>query len=176
MSQNAPGCAWSPSDKPTAHARRAGDCVAAIRNKLIGNLVSRAAAARTSEVAASVGMVTKTAHQHLEDLSLLGLADRTKTSAADNAPDLWSASDWLRKFWPNPESEREMCVRTGSGFKEETDVDTNTAHPDTPSGTSRSHFGEPAINTADAGTSLLSYVGLQNLVKIWEVMRKRMTG
>ena len=53
-----------------------------------------------------------------------------------------------------------MFVRTGSGFKEETDVDTNIAHPDTPSGTSRSHFGEPAINTADAGTSLLSYVGI----------------
>ena len=56
------------ADEPTRWAvvaRVARDCVAAIRNKLIGNLVTRAAAARTSEVAASVGMVTKTAHQHL---------------------------------------------------------------------------------------------------------------
>jgi hypothetical protein len=133
------------TDEPTRWAvvaRIARDCVPAIRSKLISNLVGRTAAARTSEVAAAVGMVTKTAHQHLEDLSLLGLADRAKTSASDNAPDLWSASDWLRKFWPDPESEREMYVRTGSGFKEETNEDAHAAAVDTPSGTSRSHFAE----------------------------------
>jgi hypothetical protein len=35
-------------------------------------------------------MVTKTAHRHLEDLALRKLADRTKTSSSDNAPDLVS--------------------------------------------------------------------------------------
>ena len=92
-------------------------------------------------VAAAVGVVTKTAHQHLEDLALLGLADRAKTSDAGNAPDLWSASDWLREFWPDPESEREMYVRTGSGFKEGLNNDGNIPPTDTPIRTSRSHFG-----------------------------------
>lgn len=129
-------------------ARVARDCVPAIRNKLISDLVGRTAAARTSEVAAAVGMVTKTAHQHLEDLVLLGLADRTKTSAADNAADYWSASAWLRKFWPDPESEREMYVRTGSGFKEGLDEGTDNTATDTPVRTSRSHSGEPGTSPA----------------------------
>jgi len=87
-------------------------------------------------------VVTKTAHQHLEDLALLGLADRAKTSHAGNAPDLWSASDWLREFWPEPESEREMYVRTGSGFKGGLDEGVNTTPTNTPFRTSRSHFGD----------------------------------
>jgi hypothetical protein len=85
-------------------------------------------------------MVTKTAHLHLEDIALLGLADRAKTSDAGNAPDLWSASDWLRKFWPDPESESEMYVRTGSGFKEGLNGEGNSPPADTPIRTSRSHF------------------------------------
>ena len=111
------------ADEPTRWAvvaRVARDCVPAIRHKLIGDLVRRTAPARTSEVAAAVGMVTKTAHQHLEDLALLGLADRTKTSEADNAPDLWSASDWLREFWPDPKSEREMYYGRVAGLKKRT--------------------------------------------------------
>jgi hypothetical protein len=135
------------ADEPTrwaVTARVARDCVPAIRNKLIADLVGRTDPARTSDVAAAVGMVTKTAHQHLEDLALLGLADRAKTSDAGNAPDLWSASDWLRRFWPDAESEREMYVRTGSGFKEEVGDDTDKAPTDTPVRTSRSHFGEPS--------------------------------
>jgi hypothetical protein len=122
------------ADEPTRWAvvaRVARDCVSAIRSKLIGELVRRTDPARTSEVAAAVGMVTKTAHQHLEDLALLGLADRTKTSKADNAPDLWSASDWLREFWPDPKSESEMYYWSGNGFKEEVVEDTDTATTDT---------------------------------------------
>jgi len=132
-------------DEPTrwaVAARVARDCVPAIRNKLIRYLVGGTQAARTSDVAAAVGMVTKTAHQHLEDLALLGLADRAKTSDAGNAPDLWSASDWLREFWPDPESEREMYVRTGSGFKGGLDDEGKTPPTDTPVRTSRSHFGD----------------------------------
>jgi hypothetical protein len=47
-------------------------------------------------------MATKNVRPHLEDLTLLGLATRTKTSDADNAADLWTPTDWLRKYWPNP--------------------------------------------------------------------------
>ena len=46
------------------------------------------------------GVATKTASRYLEDLSILKLANRHKHSAADNAPDLWEASDWLRQYWP----------------------------------------------------------------------------
>jgi len=140
-------------DEPTrwaVAARVARDCVPAIRNKLIRYLVGGTQAARTSDVAAAVGMVTKTAHQHLEDLALLGLADRAKTSDAGNAPDLWSASDWLREFWPDPESEREMYVRTGSGFKGGLDDEGKTPPTDTPVRTSRSHFGDRSRVGQDA--------------------------
>jgi hypothetical protein len=98
------------ADEPTRWdvvARVARDCVPAIRNNLMRDLVRRSDPARTSEIAAAVDMVTKTAHQHLEDLALLKLANRTKSSDKGNAPDRWEASAWLREYWPEPESERE---------------------------------------------------------------------
>jgi hypothetical protein len=82
-------------------ARIALDCVPAIRTALIRVLLAaNPTGLRTSDIAAEVGMVARTAHRHLEDLALLGLADRDKTSKADNAPDLWAASKWLRDHWP----------------------------------------------------------------------------
>lgn len=126
----------------TVVARVARDCVPAIRTTLIRQLIGAYQAQRTSTIAAAVGMINKTAHQHLEDLALLGLADRTKTGEADNAADLWSATDWLRRFWPS-ESENEKYVRTGSGFKEEGSDD----HDQTPTAmtvrTFRSHCEDP---------------------------------
>ena len=56
-------------------------------------------------------MVTKTARQHLEDLALLGLADRTKTGEADNAADSWAASDWLPRVLARPKKQNRN-VRT----------------------------------------------------------------
>jgi hypothetical protein len=47
-------------------------------------------------------MVTKTAHRTLDDLALIGIADRSKKTDADNSPDLWIGSDWLRDYWPVP--------------------------------------------------------------------------
>ena len=58
---------------------------------------------KTSDAAAQIGMTTKNARKHLEDLALLGMADRSKTSDADNAADLWAASAWLHDYWPRAE-------------------------------------------------------------------------
>jgi len=88
--------------------RIAVDCAPSLRTRLIRELLRRAGPARTSDLAAAVEMVTKTASRHLEDLSLLKLAVHTKQSHADNAPDLWAATDWLREKFPLPvESETE---------------------------------------------------------------------
>jgi hypothetical protein len=123
-------------------SRVARDCVSAIRNKLIQELVTRGEPARTADVAGAVGMVSKTAHQHLEDLALLGLADRGKAGTADNSADLWSATAWLRNFWPDPESEREMYVRTGSGLLSGLVEGADSSSTDSPLRTSRSHFAD----------------------------------
>jgi hypothetical protein len=147
------------ADKPTRWAvvaRVARDCVSAIRSKLIGELVRRTDPARTSDVAAAVDVVTKTAHRHLEDLALLGLADRTRASEADNAPDLWAASQWLRDSWPDPKSETEMYYWSGSGFKEEVVEDTDTATTDTAIGTSLSHLAEPHCEVGGAWDACLN--------------------
>jgi hypothetical protein len=50
-------------------------------------------------------MVTKTASRYLEDLSLLGLAERSKQSEASNAADMWRASQWLCDHWPQSGTE-----------------------------------------------------------------------
>jgi hypothetical protein len=96
--------------------RVAVDCMPATRARLARVLLDmpavdlldpRPGPIRTSEAAAQVGMATSTAREHLDDLALLAMADRTKTSDADNAHDRWSASDWLREFWPKVE---ERCT------------------------------------------------------------------
>jgi len=85
--------------------RIAIDCAPALRTRVIRELVARPTTARTSDIAAAVETATKTAARYLEDLSLLRLAVRTKLSAADNAPDLWEASKWLRDNFPESETE-----------------------------------------------------------------------
>jgi hypothetical protein len=85
--------------------RIAIDCAPALRTLVIRELVRRDGPARTSDIAAAVATVTKTASRYLEDLSLLQLAVHTKQSAADNAPDLWAASEWLRDYFPKSETE-----------------------------------------------------------------------
>ncbi len=92
----------------TILARIAADCLPAIRARIIPVLLTgdrdtlddKPGPVRTTAVAEQLGMATKTARPHLEDLSLLGLATRTKTSDADNAPDLWTPTQWLRNYWP----------------------------------------------------------------------------
>lgn len=82
--------------------RVALDCAPAIRVPLMRELLKADGPLRTSELAAAVGMVTKTAHRQLDDLALLGIAERSKGHNADNAPDLWQATAWLGDFWPRP--------------------------------------------------------------------------
>jgi len=82
--------------------RVALDCAPAIRVPLMRELLKADGPLRTSELAAAVGMVTKTAHRQLDDLALLGIAERSKGHNADNAPDLWRAAPWLADFWPRP--------------------------------------------------------------------------
>jgi len=47
--------------------------------------------------------------------------------------------DWLREFWPDPQSEREMYVRTGSGLVRGLGEGTDDGTTDTPIRTSLSH-------------------------------------
>jgi hypothetical protein len=83
--------------------RIAVDCAPAVRVPLLRLLLKHDEPVRTSDLAASVGLVTKTASRLLEDLALLGIADRTKQTKADNSPDVWEASLWLRAHWPREE-------------------------------------------------------------------------
>jgi Domain of unknown function (DUF3854) len=87
--------------------RVAIDCMPAIRARFARELLG-VPGASTSDLAAAAGMVSKNAREHLEDLALLGLAGRTKTSGAANAADYWMATDLLRDLWP--ESRTEMYL------------------------------------------------------------------
>ena len=80
--------------------RIAIDCAPALRTRVIRELVNRTSEARTSDIATPVETVTKTASRYFEDLSILRLAERRKQNEADNSPDLWIASPWLREYRP----------------------------------------------------------------------------
>ncbi len=97
-------------------ARVALDCVPSTRVSLARVLLDLPPASlhnprpdpvTTTDIATKVRMATSTAREHLEDLALLGIADRTKTSDAPNAHDRWRPSDWLRQHWPETE---EKCT------------------------------------------------------------------
>lgn len=88
-------------------ARIAMDCVPATRNTVLRRLLGAAEPLRTSAVAEAVGMATKTTHRYLEDLCLLGAADRAKLNGSANSPDYWEATAWLRQYWPGPQLEME---------------------------------------------------------------------
>jgi hypothetical protein len=126
-------------------ARVARDCVPSIRTKLIVELLKRTQPERTATIAAAVGMVTKTASRELDDLVLIGLATRTKNSEAANAPDMWSASEWLREFWP-AESRTEKYIHAPITLEEGDEQGTDDYSPDavdpTPSRTFLSHSQE----------------------------------
>ena len=117
--------------------RVAIDCVPTIRAVVLGELVDGSGYRRTSEIAGNVEMVTKTAHRILDDLALIGVATRTKKTTADNSPDLWDASDWLRQYW------QEVGQRTTTKQKAKIKKDSEPP-PDgaeyTPFGSSLSQF------------------------------------
>ncbi len=108
--------------------RVAIDCAPALRTKVIRELVTRTAPARTSEIATSIETATKTASRYLEDLLLLKLVTRRKHGSANNSPDLWAASPWLRKYWPEPKGETEKYPRALHN-KNGSQEDKDTIHP-----------------------------------------------
>jgi len=142
--------------------RIAVDCLPAMRTPLLRELLEYPDPRRTADIAAAVGMVTKTAHRTLDDLGLLKIAVRTKQTSADNSPDLWSAGEWLHRFaWVLKVGQKSTTRREGE-VKEgdlhthnEDSVDTHSA----PFRTFRSHFGDAAegsLHTDNQPTSVTS--------------------
>lgn len=138
--------------------RVAIDCAPAIRVPLMAQLVDNTELfdtdpQRTSDIARSVGMVTKTAGLVLDDLALLGIVKRTKKTDADNSPDLWAATDWLREHWPKVRT-KSTTRREGEVKEAEASEGSDPSHndPSTAPRTSRSHFGgaDPSTNGQSA--------------------------
>ena len=135
--------------------RIAFDCAPALRVPIMRQLVSSTdllgstEPQRTVDLAEQTGMVTKTASRILDDLTLLGIAERTKKSAANNSPDLWTASDWLREHWPENVKVRQKSTTKRVGvIKEASSTHENTAsqaESSTALGTSLSYF-DPSTN------------------------------
>ena len=123
--------------------RIATDCAAAIRIPLIRALLASDDEQRTADIAESVGMVTKTATLYLDDLALIGMADRRKESKAANSPHLWRASDWLREYWPVKVKRKTTTTHIGTYKK---DSETEPSHDvDTYGGTFASS-SDPSTN------------------------------
>ena len=126
--------------------RIAIDCAPALRTRVIRELTKHNAPVRTSHIATACEVVTRTASRYLEDLSILRLATRTKMSAADNSPDLWEASTWLREYWPESRTDKyPPAHKTPS-------TEAGTGEEPIPPGTSQSHFpssGEEEGDDAD---------------------------
>ena len=133
--------------------RIARDCVPAVRTALIAALVAVEGPVLTTRLASSVGMVVKTARRHLEDLALLRIIDRAKSTRKartgaeevldpENAPDQWSATPWLREFWPAAGGGTEKNHHARMGIKGHGD-DQHANTDDTPPRTFPSHPDEP---------------------------------
>lgn len=105
--------------------RIAVDCVPALRVPIMRNLLGTTdedlfdttQPRRTADIAANVGMITKTAGRVLDDLALLHITERTKKTDADNSPDLWMPTDWLREHWP-PKVRQKTTTRREGEVKE----------------------------------------------------------
>lgn len=96
-----------------ALTRVALDSMPAIRTPLARALLRAGTWRRTADLAEDARLHTKTAGRHLENLMLLGIAERTKHKPADdpgappttaepkdNSPFYWRATEWLEEFWP----------------------------------------------------------------------------
>jgi hypothetical protein len=82
-------------------AKVASDCMPAVRWSLLQHLSEYREPVSTTDIAMSVGMPTPTVRRYLEDLTLLGATDRTKSGAAANAADKWALTPWARVQWPS---------------------------------------------------------------------------
>lgn len=135
--------------------RIAVDCLPAMRTPVLRQLLEYGEPQRTADIAEAVGMVTKTAHQLLDDLALLKIVVRTKKGSADNSPDLWSAGDWLRRYeWVLKVGTKSTTRREGEVKEadEQSQKGDSLDDASAPFRTFRSHFDEPAdvaVNPAD---------------------------
>ena len=84
--------------------RVAIDTVPAIRTRVVRLLLAQATSVKTATIAEGLDVTPKTVLRYLEDLTLLKMATSDRAGAADNAAYLWTASDWLREFWPGDTS------------------------------------------------------------------------
>lgn len=135
--------------------RIALDCAPALRvpimRQLIGSvdLLGHAEPQRTAAIAEKVGMVTKTASRVLDDLTLLGIAERSKSGSANNSADMWSASAWLQEHWPGNVKVRQISttkrVRVIKEDSDNTPTASTCTEPSTPLRTPLSH-PQQAVN------------------------------
>ena len=151
--------------------RIALDCAPALRvpimRQLVGStdLLGSPEPQRTVDLAEQTGMVTKTASRILDDLTLLGIAERSKKSAANNSADLWAASDWLGEHWPENAKVRQKSTTKRVGvIKEASSTHENTAsqtESSTALRTSLSYF-DPSTNghteQADRAAANAAYI------------------
>jgi hypothetical protein len=122
--------------------RVARDCVPAARTPIMRTLLADGGRMRTAAVAEDVDMVTKTCHRYLDDLALLRIVKRSKGGAADNSPDMWAATDWLRESWPTKVGLTYTSLReeeSEEGTANDGHDDDEQAHPRT----SQSHSEPP---------------------------------
>lgn len=108
-------------------SRMAVDCAPALRVPLIRALLGTPLPARTTDLAQAAGFVTKTASRYLDDLALLGIAVHEKETAAANSPDLWSASEWLRDYWPKKVRQK-TTSQPPSTIEEDSATDTASSY------------------------------------------------
>lgn len=139
--------------------RIALDCAPALRVPVMRQLIENtdvlggAEPQRTAAIAEKVGMVTKTASRVLDDLTLLGIAERSKSSAANNSADMWSASDWLHAHWPENVKVRQISttkrVRVIKEDSENDETTSSCAGSSAPLRTSLSHSQQAADGHPD---------------------------
>jgi hypothetical protein len=91
--------------------KAAWDCVPDMRRRLLRLLHARPGE-RTSDVSSATGIPRTTAERTLEDLALLDLVDRAKTSDQANAPWSWTISAIAAATWPDrsPEMSGGECI------------------------------------------------------------------
>lgn len=84
---------------PLGTVRRvAADSMPATRARLALELLAASAPQATSAIARTLGMPTKTTSRYLDDLAVLGLANRGKRGDHDTAANDWDATDWLASY------------------------------------------------------------------------------
>jgi hypothetical protein len=96
------GCEAVGADQPTSWrivVHSAWGCVPEMRRRLLEQL-RQVATARTAELVSRTEIPKNTAERALEDLTLLGMVERTKSGTHDNAAWQWSLAPITRSTWP----------------------------------------------------------------------------